>query len=324
MTGYILFYSNKCDYCKRFLDRLDKENLNKRFTQVCVDGNRNIPKEITDVPTIIVANIIKPLIGKAAFDWVDTVKQFSQISSNITLRSTVDKNISAKTNPLLISGGSSSINSINGISKSESTHISDGYAFQDDNEDNMTHKQLSTVRKTDAIILTLPEKNKINSKVQDESFRHLVNNRSTDSSNFNTSSQQDKTQIPQFIQQQPVQPQYQFIPPQPPIQQQSVQYIQQLPQYRPQQSPQQYRPPQQPTQYRPPQQPIQYNPQQQRPVQQPIQFKPQQQPIQYNPQQGAQQSAQQSIQQRSTQYPGQKYMQQMPNIYGGNINKSNY
>ena len=46
---YILFYSNNCQHCIRFLNLLESNNV-QIFQMACVDTMRQIPSQITSVP----------------------------------------------------------------------------------------------------------------------------------------------------------------------------------------------------------------------------------------------------------------------------------
>lgn len=70
-----LFYSKKCKTCQILINILKNENLIHHFNPFCVDGKINqIPPQITVVPTMIVKDINKILVGEETFKWVDRVK----------------------------------------------------------------------------------------------------------------------------------------------------------------------------------------------------------------------------------------------------------
>lgn len=81
MENYVLFYSNYCDHSKKFLEALYKTELRDKFKKACVDDRKNIPKEITAVPTIIVPRINKLLVGEEAFHWLKGITQMLQNNS---------------------------------------------------------------------------------------------------------------------------------------------------------------------------------------------------------------------------------------------------
>lgn len=84
MAGHILFYSDKCPYCHKLLVEIEKKNLMSGLKFVCVDTVR-APPMITQVPTLIVPQCTKPLVGKEAFAWVSNQGYFNIPTNNIQL-----------------------------------------------------------------------------------------------------------------------------------------------------------------------------------------------------------------------------------------------
>jgi hypothetical protein len=71
----ILFYSKQCKSCNIFINQCHKHNILKYFKLVCVDERINEFKEkgIKIVPTIYKHSHGKPLEGKDAFIWLETI-----------------------------------------------------------------------------------------------------------------------------------------------------------------------------------------------------------------------------------------------------------
>ena len=71
----ILFYSKLCKSCNIFINQCHKSNILKYFKLVCVDDRINEFKEkgIKIVPTIYKQGHGKPLEGKEAFMWLETI-----------------------------------------------------------------------------------------------------------------------------------------------------------------------------------------------------------------------------------------------------------
>ena len=71
----ILFYSKQCKSCNIFINQCHKNNILKYFKLVCVDERINEFKEkgIKIVPTIYKQGHGKPLEGKDAFMWLETI-----------------------------------------------------------------------------------------------------------------------------------------------------------------------------------------------------------------------------------------------------------
>ena len=70
-----IFYSKFCRHCKDFIVLLKKENLLDVFTQrICIDGKKNLPPFLKEVPTIIISDFDEPLASDRAFNWVEFKK----------------------------------------------------------------------------------------------------------------------------------------------------------------------------------------------------------------------------------------------------------
>jgi hypothetical protein len=73
----ILYYSKRCAHCGELLNKIREgekmiSGFSNNFLYVLVDGNQNLPKYITEVPTMVVPTHNKPLTGDSVFMWVDT------------------------------------------------------------------------------------------------------------------------------------------------------------------------------------------------------------------------------------------------------------
>jgi hypothetical protein len=79
----ILFYSIDCNYSKLIIKKLHDENMLNQFKLIDIAKIKDIPKIITSVPTIIVKDVNKPLIGIHAFNWIENTKYFYQKTNNI-------------------------------------------------------------------------------------------------------------------------------------------------------------------------------------------------------------------------------------------------
>lgn len=78
----VVFYSEKCEYCKKLLDYLDKNNIKSIFKLVNIDNNE-APTEIDIVPTIIDTELTQPMKGKKAFEYLINIKYFNNPTNNI-------------------------------------------------------------------------------------------------------------------------------------------------------------------------------------------------------------------------------------------------
>jgi hypothetical protein len=79
----ILFYSNECKFCLKLLDYINKNNLKDFFKMINIDELKEIPENITIVPTIINSVLQVTLEGKKAFEFVINQKFFNHPTNNI-------------------------------------------------------------------------------------------------------------------------------------------------------------------------------------------------------------------------------------------------
>ena len=78
----IIFYSDKCQYSNNMLGYLDKHNIKSLFKLVNIDII-DPPKEIDTVPTIVDTELVQPLKGKKAFEYLLNIKYFNNPTNNI-------------------------------------------------------------------------------------------------------------------------------------------------------------------------------------------------------------------------------------------------
>ena len=78
----IIFYSDKCNYCSSMMEYLNKHNIISLFKLFNIDNN-NPPDGIDVVPTIIDTELIQPLKGKKAFEYLLNIKYFNNPTNNI-------------------------------------------------------------------------------------------------------------------------------------------------------------------------------------------------------------------------------------------------
>jgi hypothetical protein len=79
----ILFYSDQCEFSKKIIEYIEKNNLKKNFNMININKLKEIPSNITVVPTIITDNIEAPLEGKKAFEYIINQKYFFHPTNNI-------------------------------------------------------------------------------------------------------------------------------------------------------------------------------------------------------------------------------------------------
>lgn len=78
----ILFYSNKCEYSRKILLYLEKNNIKEPFKFINVD-EKKLPSDIKIVPTIIDTNLNEIMEGRKAFEYLSNIKYFNNPTNNI-------------------------------------------------------------------------------------------------------------------------------------------------------------------------------------------------------------------------------------------------
>lgn len=160
----ILFYSLKCETSKNLLIILKNENLLNYFKLICVDDKLNkLPPQITMVPTMMVTNINKLLVGQETFEWVKQIKFFRQQQAIGENKSIIQQNTFTKRNQ----------NSTGPIGYDDELMggISDKFAFTKvDNP--LPHCYFNVGEEDKNAIFTAPEQIKIN---KDEQFKLIKN-----------------------------------------------------------------------------------------------------------------------------------------------------
>ena len=77
----ILFYSNKCKFCKEIISKLKETDSYNSFNLVNIDETK-VPSKIKVVPTIIDPEIKNLLEGKKAFEYLYNKKYFNIPTNN--------------------------------------------------------------------------------------------------------------------------------------------------------------------------------------------------------------------------------------------------
>jgi hypothetical protein len=74
-----LFYSKKCPHCAEVLNkiRMAPAAFGSSFEYIIIDGNRNLPSFLKEVPTLVVPTHPQPITGDAVFMWIDTQVRMS-------------------------------------------------------------------------------------------------------------------------------------------------------------------------------------------------------------------------------------------------------
>ena len=120
MSESIIFYSMRCKHSMKALEIIKNNNININLE--CIDNNKNLPKFLKVVPTIIEKNCDKPLEGDFVFNWLNRfVKSSSSSSSSNMTQKPIESN-----------------ESIQPFFSNEMTGYSDGYSYIS-NENPMDH-----------------------------------------------------------------------------------------------------------------------------------------------------------------------------------------
>ena len=124
----IVFYSDRCEFCKKMLDYLDKHNIKSLFQLVNID-NTELPDGIDIVPTIIDTELTQPLKGKQVFEYLVNIKYFNNPTNNIEYIKELPPNPDIPDDKLAIKGKSVNLE----LSKAEQPN--NNLLFNNDNKE---------------------------------------------------------------------------------------------------------------------------------------------------------------------------------------------
>ena len=156
----ILFYSNKCKFCTQIIHLINEIDDINSYKLICIDDNINKFPYIQRVPTLLISEYKKPIVGINAFNWINSRNQFNKKTNNINLNP--NNNLNPKYNPLLNNNNNEKLNNKN-------LHE---YSFIDEKNDTKIENFF------DQKIYTLPEAEKIDHINQKKKLNKLINLRS--------------------------------------------------------------------------------------------------------------------------------------------------
>lgn len=78
----VVFYSEQCEYSKKLLAYLEKNNIKNLFKLVNIDKSY-VPDEIDVVPSIVDTELNQPMKGKKAFEYLLNLKYFNNPTNNV-------------------------------------------------------------------------------------------------------------------------------------------------------------------------------------------------------------------------------------------------
>jgi len=140
----VLFYSDKCQFSMTFIKKLqdeidlaknnlhtDRLNLLNNIKLINVLTLKEIPQNITSIPTIIINNINGPLTGLDAFAWLDNTKYFHQKTNSIKQKIC---------QPNIVSDPNSETGSVDVNKNKNKNKNTDGFAnLKDEDDDKITN-----------------------------------------------------------------------------------------------------------------------------------------------------------------------------------------
>jgi hypothetical protein len=78
----VVFYSDQCEYSKKLIAYLEKNNIKNLFKLINID-NTNVPDNIDVVPSIVDTELNQPMKGKKAFEYLLNLKFFNNPTNNV-------------------------------------------------------------------------------------------------------------------------------------------------------------------------------------------------------------------------------------------------
>ena len=162
----ILFYSNKCNFCKQIIHLINEVDDIRSFKLICIDDNSDNFPYIQRVPTLLIAEYKKPIVGINAFNWINSKNQFNKSTNNINLNP--NSNLNPKLNTLLNDNLNDKLQGKNKIDVND-------YSFIEDKDDTKIEMFYDTNTNK---MHTLPEADRIDQNVQKKKLNKLMNLRS--------------------------------------------------------------------------------------------------------------------------------------------------
>ena len=162
----ILFYSNKCKFSKQIIHLINEIDDINSFKLICIDENINKFPYIHRVPTLLISEYKKPIVGINAFNWINSKNQFNKSTNNINLNP--NSNLNPKLNTLLNDNLNDKLQGKN------KTNVED-YSFIEDKDDSKIEMFYDTNTNK---MHTLPEAERIDQNIQKKKLNKLISLRS--------------------------------------------------------------------------------------------------------------------------------------------------
>merc|ERR1712146_173499 len=138
----------------------------RSFKLICIDDNSDNFPYIQRVPTLLIAEYKKPIVGINAFNWINSKNQFNKSTNNINLNP--NSNLNPKLNTLLNDNLNDKLQGKN------KTNVED-YSFIEDKDDSKIEMFYDTNTNK---MHTLPEAERIDQNIQKKKLNKLISLRS--------------------------------------------------------------------------------------------------------------------------------------------------
>jgi hypothetical protein len=96
----VLLYSRQCPSCKNLLTILQNEKLLQYFKLECVDDTLDKYPRNLIVPTMLVVNVNRPLMGQETFEWVNQMKFIKQQNIAEMNKKIIQQNTNIRKGPI--------------------------------------------------------------------------------------------------------------------------------------------------------------------------------------------------------------------------------
>jgi len=177
----ILFYSDKCQFSNTFIAKLqdeinvakqdkdsDRVKLLSNIKLVNILTLKNIPDNITTIPTIIVHNITVPLSGLDAFAWLENTKYFYQKTNNIK------QNV----RQITINNSDNGDTNASNINRNKNKNSDEFANLKDEDDDKITNTKFNGAKQniliTEGNTKNLAKDDKVKPEVQNSKMNELI------------------------------------------------------------------------------------------------------------------------------------------------------
>lgn len=170
----VLFYSNRCETCRKLLMLLQNDCLLSYFKLICIDDNIDKYPKTMIIPMMMVTNLNKPLVGRETFEWLQQIKFLRQQQGIENNKKIIQQNMSnSKKGPI-------------GYDDDIMAGISDKFAFTKI-DDPLPHSYFKLGSEDKQAIFTAPEQSeKLSKNSQSNLIKMLEEKRKTQDEDYMT------------------------------------------------------------------------------------------------------------------------------------------